>query len=265
VEPGTYIYHCHVEATEHMEMGMLGSLYVTPKQNYAHIGANGLPLAEAAWPTFSKLPLGKEPTHRPGYMYAYNDGDGSTYYDVEKELQLSAFDRNFHEQHILVQPLPFSDLDESYPMINGRGYPDTINPGKITNTKVDEALGSGAYPSQKQNAIIKATAGERVLLRLSNVSLSDFHTITVLGIPMRVIAKDAKLLRGPAPTYADLTYETTSLSIGPGETGDVILNTTSVAAGTYFLYDSRLNHLCNDQEDFGGMMTEIIINAPPAP
>ena len=25
---GTYLYHCHVEATEHMQMGMLGNLYV---------------------------------------------------------------------------------------------------------------------------------------------------------------------------------------------------------------------------------------------
>ena len=28
VQPGTYMYHCHVEATEHMQMGMLGNLYV---------------------------------------------------------------------------------------------------------------------------------------------------------------------------------------------------------------------------------------------
>jgi FtsP/CotA-like multicopper oxidase with cupredoxin domain len=33
VEPGTYMYHCHVEATEHMQMGMLGNLYVRPVQN----------------------------------------------------------------------------------------------------------------------------------------------------------------------------------------------------------------------------------------
>ncbi len=38
VEPGTYMYHCHVEATEHMQMGMLGNLYVRPAQN-------GTPLA----------------------------------------------------------------------------------------------------------------------------------------------------------------------------------------------------------------------------
>ncbi len=33
VEPGTFIYHCHVEATEHMEMGMLANLYVHPAQD----------------------------------------------------------------------------------------------------------------------------------------------------------------------------------------------------------------------------------------
>jgi len=239
VEPGTYIWHCHVEATEHMEMGMLGSLWVEPKQNNADTGTY--------------------PNHTKGVTkFAYNDGDGSTLYHKEYPLQISAFDRNFHEQHILVQPLPFSDLDESYPMINGRGYPDTINPDPITNTKVQEVLGLDAeYPAQKQNALITATAGQRVLLRLSNVSLSDFHNLTVLGIPMRVIAKDAKLLRGP--NGADLTYQASSLSIGPGETADVILDTTGVAPGTYFLYDARLNHLCNDLEDFGGMMTEIRI------
>ncbi len=33
VEPGTFIYHCHVEATEHMEMGMLANLFVHPVQD----------------------------------------------------------------------------------------------------------------------------------------------------------------------------------------------------------------------------------------
>ena len=39
-------------------------------------------------------------------------------------------------------------------------------------------------------------------------------------------------------------------------------NTLTVAPGTYFVYDTRLNNLNNDQEDFGGMMTEIHITAP---
>lgn len=248
VEPGTYIYHCHVEATEHMEMGMLGSLYVRPKQNYTGYAGNPA--------TVSKLGGNADPAAPQGY--AYNDGDGSTAYDVEYPLQLSAFDRVFHEQHIEVQPLPFSDLDESYPMINGRGYPDTVSTLPVTNSLVSANLGYNTnFPSQKVSSLITAKKGQRILLRLSNVSLSDFHTITVLGIPMRVVAKDAKLLRSPAGL--DLSYETTSFTFGGGETVDFILNTANTAPGTYFLYDARLNHLSNDVEDFGGMMTEIRI------
>ena len=56
-----------MEATEHMQMGMLANLYVRPKQN--------------------KLPDGSDLKRiyscRPAFQYAYNDGDGSTYYDVE--------------------------------------------------------------------------------------------------------------------------------------------------------------------------------------
>jgi len=33
MKPGTFFWHCHVEASEHMQMGMLGNLYVRPAQN----------------------------------------------------------------------------------------------------------------------------------------------------------------------------------------------------------------------------------------
>ncbi len=68
--PGTYMYHCHVEATEHMQMGMLGNLYVTPLQDGTVIG--GCSSAK----------------------YAYNDGDGSTCYDIDYPVQIHAFDSN---------------------------------------------------------------------------------------------------------------------------------------------------------------------------
>ena len=33
-----------------------------------------------------------------------------------------------------------------------------------------------------------------------------------------------------------------------------------MAPGTYFLYTTNLNYLSNDDQDFGGMMTEIVID-----
>ncbi len=29
--PGTYLYHCHVEASEHVHMGMYGPMWIYPK------------------------------------------------------------------------------------------------------------------------------------------------------------------------------------------------------------------------------------------
>lgn len=75
---------------------------------------------------------------------------------------------------------------------------------------------------------------------------------------MWVVGRDAKLLR--APNGDDLYYHTNSVTLGGGESVDVILDTAGVNPGTYVLYTSNLNYLSNDDEEFGGMMTEIVLN-----
>lgn len=237
-EPGTYMYHCHAEATEHMQMGMLANLYVRPLQNQLpdSTDLNGF-------------------THHTGYKYVYNDGDGSTRYDVEFPLQLSAFDSDFHDASINIQYLPFAEMHDNYYMINGRGYPDTINPGLLPELPFDE---NGGRQSQPMNSIISATAGQKVLLRISNLGLVEPFTVGVLGIPMKVVGFCAKFLRGP--NGEDLAYLTNSVTLGGGETIDVILDTAGIPPGTYFFYTTNLNRLVNNEEDFGGMMTEIVIN-----
>lgn len=246
VEPGTFLYHCHVEATEHMQMGMIGNLYVLPKQNHLPDGTdlNGF-------------------THHTGYKYAYNDGDGSTFYDVDYPLQFASFDTDFHDASLEVQPLPFALMKEEYAMINGRGYPQTANPNVLYNTAGDEGYDPmGNQPSQKVSSLITAVSGQKILLRLSSVSTVDYFTITTtLPVPMRVVGKGARLLRGP--NGKDTSYLTSSVTLGGGEAADVIVDTTGVAAGTYVLYTTNLKFLSNDQEDLGGMMTEIHISAAP--
>jgi len=238
-EPGTFIYHCHVEATEHMQMGMLGQLYVTPKQDG----------------TVYQDPDG---SGRSYTRFAYNDGDGSTGYDVDFPIQISGFDPEFHDASLTVQPLPFALMVDRFPMLNGRGYPDTVNPNPITNTAGDDGFDQMNRPSQATNALITAQKGQKVLLRISSLSTTSYHTLSVLGIPMKVVGKGARILRGP--TGKNLYYNTSSVDLGGGETADVILDTKDVAPGTYFLYVKNLDHLSNDTEDFGGMMTEIIVN-----
>lgn len=249
VEPGTYMYHCHVEATEHMQMGMLGNLYVKPQQDgttYNHDGRS-----------FDK--------------FVYNDGDGSTGYDVAFPIQIGSFDPKFHDASMNTQPLPFARMKDTYAMLNGRGYPDTADgrgydfphtPESGANPDKEAAYGTGKLStSQPVSSRIEAQSGERVLLRLSNLNVTRFYTLTALGLPpMKVVGTGARILRGGGEDDGlDMYYETSSITLGGGESADVIIDTTGVAPGTYFLYTTNLNYLSNNEEDFGGMMTEIHI------
>lgn len=249
VEPGTYMYHCHVEATEHMQMGMLGNLYVRPAQNgESHVYGGR---------TFTQ--------------FAYNDGDGSTGYDVEYPIQIGSFDPTFHDASMNVQPLPFADMKDTYGMLNGRGYPDTKDPRTWdfpytaqsgANPEKEGAFGTGKLStSQPVSSRIEATAGERILLRISNLNVTNFYTLTALGLPpMKVVGTGARILRGGGRNDGlDMYYNTSSVTLGGGEAVDVILDTGGVTPGTYFLYTTNLNYLSNGNEDFGGMMTEIYI------
>jgi FtsP/CotA-like multicopper oxidase with cupredoxin domain len=235
-EPGTYMWHCHVEATEHMQMGMLGSLYVRPAQNKS--GYDGI----AA--TVSRLG-GNVSSDIEGYVY--NDGDGSTAYDVEVPIQIGSFDPDFHDASFNVQPLPFRDMRDRYFLLNGRGYPDTVDPGVISTE---------SRPSQPVSSLINASPGQRILLRISNLNVTQFYTLGTNGLAMEVVGLDARLLRDVDGN--NMYYKTNSLTLGGGQSADVII--TAPATGTYFLYTKNLDQLANDAENFGGMMTEIRIN-----
>ncbi len=238
VEPGTYMYHCHVEAAEHMQMGMLGNLYVRAAQDKTPIG--------------QPVCAGSSFTHQAGLKYAYNDCDGSTRYNVDFPIQIGSFDPDFHDASEAVQPLPFALMRDKYPMLNGRGYPDTVR------TSVPAPSKNNGSASQPEGSLITASSGQRILLRLSNLNVTRFYTLQTLGIPMLVVGKDAKLLRGP--DGKNLYYKTNSVTLGGGESVDVILDTTGVAPGTYFLYAAQLNYLVNNDEvsnGMGGMLTQI--------
>jgi FtsP/CotA-like multicopper oxidase with cupredoxin domain len=236
-DAGTYMYHCHVEAAEHMQMGMLGNLYVRPRQNKCLTNGTTCPAGHVA-----------------GYTYAYNDGDGTTRYDFDVPIQLGSFDPDFHDASFNVQPLPFAGMRDRYFLMNGRGYPDTVKPGVLSTV---DALGKTQY-SQPVSSLISATAGQKILLRISNLNVTQFSTISTNGISMRVVGLDARLLRDDGGS--NMYYDTHTLTLGGGQSADVILDTTGHGGQTLFLYTTNLHQLANDAENFGGMMTEIRIN-----
>ncbi|MEW8505149.1 MAG: multicopper oxidase domain-containing protein [Candidatus Thiodiazotropha sp.] len=270
VEPGTYIYHCHVEATEHMEMGMLANLYVHPAQDMTGcVDENGT--QTGACPISQR---GGNATGPGGYVY--NDGDGTTAWDVEYALQFSSFDSNFHDASLFVQPLPFALLHGNYPQINGRGYPDTVRSGDLPaptdNTapvaghpagKVTGVPGgplNNGDPTQTMDSVIEVTQGQRLLLRLSNVGLDRFWTITAMGLKMKMVGTGARQMRGS--DGKNLYREIASLNFGGGETTDVIIDTSDVAPGTYFLHATEVHQMSNATQLDGGMITEIVVSDP---
>ena len=287
-DAGTYFWHCHITPPEHLQMGMVGQLYVRPRQNRvagdltaALKAANQQNVARTAATTDvtgrladgtrctdtlctgeTPLPAGvTSSTREAGVKYAYNDGDGSTAYDVEYPIQMMSFDPNFHYVGMTFNPENFAGMKDKYFMLNGRGYPDTVTTGAITTQAADGV----ARPSQPLPTLITLThctdavscAGvpHRALLRISDLNVTEFHTLATIGIPMNVIGYNARLLRDNAGN--NLAFLTNSITLAGGESADVMLDSKGIPAGRYFLYTTNLDHLSNDAENFGGMMTEI--------
>ena len=285
-DAGTYFWHCHITPPEHLQMGMVGQLYVRPRQNRVNSGLRqALILANQKAPTGGSglgcsdlLCTGQTPPPPStagevlGEKYAYNDGDGSTRYDVEYPVQMMGFDPNFHFVGMTFNPEGFADMKDKYFMLSGRSYPDTVNTtgytdsdptlpvgAPITSTAIYTQSSDGVQrPAQPLPTLIRINKGvgqTRALLRIADLSVTEFTTLGTIGIPMQVIAVNARLLRDMAGN--NMYYNTNSITMGGGESMDVILDATNVPAGTYFLYSTNLDHLSNDAENFGGMMTEI--------
>jgi hypothetical protein len=269
-DAGTYFWHCHITPPEHLQMGMVGQIYVRPRQNrvpsttalYASLQAQQGDLRTAcnsATDILCSNPLPAVNTGASGGgMYAYNDGDGTTAYDVEYPLQIHGFDPNFHFVGMTFNPEGFTDMKDKYFLLNGRSYPDTITAGPMATQTVDGSM----HYSQPLPSIINIPAGKKALLRISDLDVTEYQTLASLGIPMKVVGYNAKLLRDQAGN--NLYYTTNSITLAGGESLDVILDasdSTKYPSGSvFYLYTPNLDHLSNDAENFGGLMTEVRIN-----
>jgi hypothetical protein len=295
-DAGTYFWHCHITPPEHLQMGMVGQVHVRPRQDRVPSGGNlytylgyqngiGLPsgtvadlrtvcnpgtdiLCSATMPAVNTgATEGLDKLGNP-QRYTYNDGDGSTAYDTEYPLQMHGFDPNFHFVGMTFNPELFVDMKDKYFLLNGRSYPDTIAAGPQASMTSDGQL----HYSQPMPAIINIPLGGKALLRMVNLSVSEYHTLQSVGVPMKEVGFNAKLLRDQAGQNTE--FYTNSITLGGGESLDVELDASDATCaatmgagcgatlypvGTYYLYSPQLDHLSNDAENFGGMMTEVHI------
>jgi hypothetical protein len=308
-DAGTYFWHCHITPPEHLQMGMVGQLHVRPRQDRVPSGGSlltylgyqngiGLPagtvadlrtecnpgrdiLCSATTPAVQNAYTGARSATNPTsgvqgldlvgnpQRYTYNDGDGSTAYDVEYPIQMHGFDPNFHFVGMTFNPELFVDMKDKYFLLNGRSYPDTVKSGPQATIATDGTM----HYSQPMPAIINIPVGGKALLRLVNLSVTEYHTLQSVGIPMKEVGFMAKLLRDQAGNNTE--FYTNSITLGGGESLDVILDASDdgcsafagsgcsaalyKAGSTFYLYTPQLDHLSNDAENFGGMMTEVHI------
>jgi len=160
----------NITPPEHLQMGMVGQLYVRPRQNKATgdlyaaltasntvhgLSSDGLHCADILCTGATPAPAaGDTGASRditpaaPGSAaavsgltsavnYAYNDGDGTTAYDVEYPIQMMGFDPAFHFVGMTFNPEDFSGMKDKYFMLSGRSYPDTINTAMIRTQSSD--------------------------------------------------------------------------------------------------------------------------------
>jgi FtsP/CotA-like multicopper oxidase with cupredoxin domain len=252
---GTYMYHCHFEDVEHVQMGMTGIVFVRPLQDGASI--NG----------FTK--------------FAYNDGDGSTGYHRHFAILLNEVWKNFHDGDRDIQESIATDYNPQWFTLNGRCYPQTVLPNDDPSLPANLRIGTHNANfdttdySQPNSALIQVNPGERVLLRLANLGYQQ-HAMQLPGIPMHVIGQDASLLRNGT---VDTSYWTNTLYIGPGEARDVLFDAPAYAAarpsgsdgrGNYNVYrfknrDWRRLSNFGAPPGAGGMQTEVRVYQNPLP
>jgi hypothetical protein len=117
---------------------------------------------------------------------------------------------------------------------------------------------------QPLSALVTCNAGERVLLRFANLGFRE-AAMTLAGIKMKVIGKDATPMKGRDGT--DTSYFASTVSFGAGESIDAIFTAPAHSGGTgpdvYVLYDRAYERANNQAKagvggaQYGGRRTEI--------
>ena len=244
-DAGTYMYHCHFEDVEHVTMGMTGIVYVSPNKT-DRVGLDGTA-------GFTKKAYGK------------HDGDatGESAYHREYAIILTEIDSRAHWNDAHIQTTDWTDFHPEFWLMNGRAYPDTITPNGVRN-----ADGTLSHPTQTRldqqplSSLIECNADETVLIRLVNLGFQN-HTLTLPGIPMDVVGRDARYVPAAARRKA-----TDTVQLGPGESRDVLIRPTK--AGTFPLFNRDLSRYSGSATDttngqwVGGQRTHVIVNAAGA-
>ena len=231
-DPGTYMYHCHVEDVEHVHMGMNGLVFVRPVQNgntdrctraasTLYNDGDGSPATTVSTPCTSAR-CGPRPT---GPTPTSSCRSGATTTPTSACSTAVSIPTRSPRTLPLATDGPRPAVDQAV-----HAGQDHRRPGGPEDGAPDVNVGYEHLQYQPLSSLIECNAGERVLLRFSNLGFKE-PAMTIDGITMRVVGRDATpmwMRHGRDGT--DTSYETNTISFGAGESFDVIIEAPPTAA-----------------------------------
>jgi FtsP/CotA-like multicopper oxidase with cupredoxin domain len=262
-DPGTYMYHCHIDDVEHVHMGLYGVIFIRSSQ------LSGPQGQRAAF---------NDPAGLPSAMQSW--------YDREFAMIITEYDAHAHWNDAHNQDTDWTDYKPTFRLMNGRAWPDTIQPhfDPMLPNLLPSPLAAGPERLRfnPNSSLIQANAGERILIRIASLGFEE-HSLMLPGLPLTVVGRDAKPLFAGRLDYGvdyggtvasgsrgNIQWTTNRVDIGPGESRDLIITApaaSSSASATrpdrYALYDRNygftLKNIDNagDGDGYGGMRTEV--------
>jgi len=200
--PGTYMYHCHQEASIHVQMGMYGALVV---YNPTDAAADTGPGSGAGGDLF-------------GWTYT-----------KDYILMLTEFDLGQHQAEENGGPFNPVNYQPQYWFINGLSFPNTIHAGLGFNWANWNAAHPGYDPFITGSVAAPnpdGTFGDRVLLRVINLGF-ETQPMHMHGFHGKIIGSDQRAWpwaneAGVTPSGEGL--EKNTLTIGSGETYEWLID-----------------------------------------
>ncbi len=183
--PGSYFYHCHQEAAEHVQMGMYGGLIVYPaaRDVCRFIDERGI-------------------TNRN-----FANEDCSSFFDKEYVILLSDIDSTWHDAVQNQTDFNPVNFKPDWWLVNGRSFPDTLLPSGVP-------VGGGAYEIPAgYDSYVHIKNEQKFLLRLINMGYQPvpWHTHGWHG---QIINKDANPVHHEEMVFTQL--------VGSGESYDLL-------------------------------------------
>jgi Putative multicopper oxidases len=263
--PGTLMYHCHVQAHEHIQMGMYGALVIYPSKK--SLEQAGIVRNSEGWWELNGVEQRQIPRYASNRNFAYNDIN--TFFNKEYVMLLSDIDLKWHQTVQAGLEFNASNFKPDFWLVNGRAFPDTLLPHPQT-PRNDESK----YLKQiNYESYVHVRTDQKFLLRMINMGyqVAPWH---IHGWHFSVIGKDAHispflLIDAEMAMHSmPVTEMGFTATIGSGETFDLLLTADNKAPvyGKYiFRGQNGIPSLCSQMAELAAIDPTVIAQIPTEP